>query len=232
MDEDRASRGDPSRSPVALRVSSDERLSRLAGKGDRRAFAVLYERHFQSLYRYCLSIVRTPEDAQDALQSALERAFAALRARERDVSVRPWLFRIAHNESVSLLRRRRPDDRVLDEQEPSPHTVERSAEERARLSTLLVDLRALPERQRAALLMRELSGLSIAEIALALSISPGAAKQTLFEARKSLHAFARGRAMQCESVRRAISDGDGRALRSRMMRAHLADCSGCADFRA
>ena len=51
------------------RVSSDERLAQLVARGDLRAFAALYERYHQSLYRLCLSIVRSPEDARDALQS-------------------------------------------------------------------------------------------------------------------------------------------------------------------
>src|SRR6266576_3929115 len=87
----------------AGRRSSDQRLARLASRGNARAFALLYERHHQALYRYCLAIVRAPEDAQDALQNTFMNAFAALRASERDVAVRPWLFRVAHNEAVSIL---------------------------------------------------------------------------------------------------------------------------------
>jgi RNA polymerase sigma factor (sigma-70 family) len=218
--------------PGPVRLLSDERLARLASRGSERAFATLYERHHQALYRYCLSIVRNQQDAQDALQSALARALAALQASERDLAVRPWLFRIAHNEAVSILRRRRAGDRVLDEQEPSLLDVEHTVEQRERLRRLVSDLQALPLRQRAALLMRELSGLSIEEIAAALSTSPGAAKQTLFEARSSLQAFAEGREMECETVRRAISDGDGRVLRGRRMRAHLRECPDCEEFRA
>jgi RNA polymerase sigma factor (sigma-70 family) len=218
--------------PGPVRLLSDERLARLASRGSERAFATLYERHHQALYRYCLSIVRNPQDAQDALQSALVRALAALRASERDLAVRPWLFRIAHNEAVSILRKRRGGDRELDEQEPSPLSVEDSFERRERLSTLVSDLQALPLRQRAALLMRELSGLSIEEIASALATSPGATKQTLFEARSSLQAFEEGRAMECDLVRRAISDGDGRVLRSRKLRSHLRGCAECGEFRA
>ncbi len=217
--------------PGPVSLLSDERLARLARKGSERAFATLYERHHQALYRYCLSIVRDPQDAQDALQSALTRALAALQASERDLAVRPWLFRIAHNEAVSILRKRRGADRALDEQEPSPISVERTVEQRERMSALVADLQALPLRQRAALLMRELSGLSIEEIAGALATSQGAAKQTLFEARSSLQAFEEGRAMDCEQVRRAISDGDGRVLRSRRMRAHLRGCRECGEFR-
>ena len=104
--------------------SSDGRLARLARGGSTAAFAALYQRHHQALYRYCLSIVRTPEDAQDALQSTFERAFAALQASRRDVAMRPWLFRIAHNEAVSILRRRRAGDEQIDTGMPSAFTVE------------------------------------------------------------------------------------------------------------
>jgi RNA polymerase sigma factor (sigma-70 family) len=217
---------------LPMRLLSDARLARLASAGSARAFATLYERHHQALYRYCYSIVRNPQDAQDALQSALARAFAALRGRERDLAVRPWLFRIAHNEAVSILRRRRPEQPPVDELEPAAALdVEGAVDQRERLASLVADLQALPLRQRSALVMRELSGLSIEEIAGALSISPGVAKQTLFEARSSLQLFAEGRAMDCEEVRRAMF-GDGRALRGRKLRAHLRACSGCREFRA
>src|ERR671928_306377 len=97
------------RSPVVrgpLRLLRDERLAALTSTGDARAFAVLFERHHQALYRYCRSILRHDEDAQDALQSAMTRAFAALQTERRELELRPWLFRIAHNEAVSILRRR------------------------------------------------------------------------------------------------------------------------------
>ncbi len=73
------------------RFSSDERLARLASGGSERALTVLYERHHQALYRYCRSIVRDHDDAQDALQSTMTHAFMALRSSERDLAVRPWL---------------------------------------------------------------------------------------------------------------------------------------------
>ncbi len=219
------------RLPRTERLLSDERLAKLAGRGDARAFAAIYERHHQAIYRYCRSIVRNDHDAQDALQSAMMRAYVALRGRERDLAVRPWLFRIAHNEAISILRRRGPEQELDERFEQLDGGVEHTLDARERLATLVADLRALPERQRGALLMRELSGLSIAEIAGALSISHGAAKQTLFEARSSLHEYAEGRAMECEAVRRAVSERDGRVLRGRKLRAHLGDCEGCREFR-
>jgi RNA polymerase sigma factor (sigma-70 family) len=213
------------------RLLGDERLARLAGRGGERAFTALYERHHQALYRYCRSIVRNDHDAQDALQSAMMRAWAALRKEERDLAVRPWLFRIVHNEAVSILRRRGPERELGEDHERLDGGVEHAAEARERLSTLVADLQALPERRRAALVMRELSGLSIAEIAGALSISQGAAKQTLFEARGALHEISEGRAMRCEAVREAISERDGRVLRGRRIAAHLRACGECRAFR-
>jgi RNA polymerase sigma factor (sigma-70 family) len=213
-----------------LPLNGEDRLARLAGDGNERAFAVLYERHYQPLYRYCRSLVRNDADAQDALQSTFTAALAALRRGQRDAPLRPWLFRIAHNESISLLRRRRPDAALSEATESTVPSAEHSAEDRARLAALVGDLSQLPERQRGALLMRELSGLSHDQIAQAFGISLGAAKQTVFEARRSLAEFAEGRAMACDEIQRVISDGDGRARRARRVRAHLRDCSRCAAF--
>jgi RNA polymerase sigma factor (sigma-70 family) len=219
---------------VAVRHSllSDERLARLVATGDERAFATLYERYHQPLYRYCRSMLRHEPDAQDALQSAMTGAYAALRRARRDAPVRPWLFRIAHNESISVLRRRRPETELTDELGGAVAAVEDHEERRAQLAALLADLKELPERQRSALVMRELSGLSHEEIALALNTSVGGAKQAIFEARRALSEFMEGRAMGCEEVCRLVSDADGRVLRGRRIRAHLRDCASCSAFAA
>jgi RNA polymerase sigma factor (sigma-70 family) len=203
-----------------------------ATRGDEEAFAELYQRHHQALYRYCRSILHHDEDARDALQSTMAKAFAALQHEERDFDLRPWLFRIAHNESISLLRRRR-DAAALD----SAATLGRDSlpadlESRERLTQLLADLGDLPERQRAALVLRELSGLSHEEIAAVVGGSAGAIKQTIFEARSGLHECAEGRDMACADVQRALSDGDGRVLRGRRIRAHLRECRHCRQFKA
>jgi RNA polymerase sigma factor (sigma-70 family) len=211
-------------------VLGDERLARLVSDGNKQAFAPLYERYYQQLYRYCRSIVHDDLDAQDALQSTFASAFAALRKGRRDAPLRPWLFRIAHNEAISVIRRRRPAEELSEASERCGDSVEEQAGERARFALLLHDLGELPERQRSALVMRELSGLSHEDIAIVLGTSVGAAKQTIFEARRSLSEFAEGRVMACDEVRKVVSDADGRMLRSRRVRAHLQDCSGCAEF--
>lgn len=229
----RAGRGAP-RSPVFAR--SDERLARLVARDGQAPFAELYERYHQALYRYCRSIVRDEDDAEDALQSAMASAFAALRKGERDLAVRPWLYRIAHNESISLLRRRRPQELATDELAlAAPANISEPQlviEQRERFATLLADLRSLTIRQRSALVMRELSGLSIDEIAAVSSSTPGAVKQTLFEAREALRENERGRSMECEQVRSLIFEDDRRALRGRRVRSHLDACDSCGELAA
>jgi RNA polymerase sigma factor (sigma-70 family) len=210
----------------------DEQLAGLVAQGDQQAFAVLYERYHQQLDRYCRSILHHDVDAQDALQSAMTAALAALQRDRRLAPVRPWLYRIAHNEVISLLRRRRSVEDSARVTESLSASAEEEAGERARFAGLMADLAELPERQRAALLMRELSGLSHGEIAIALKTSEGAAKQAIFDARRALLEFAQGRAMECDGVRLAVSDGDGRVLRGRSMRAHLRDCASCQVFAA
>jgi hypothetical protein len=110
--------------------------------------------------------------------------------------------------------------------------VEELGEQRERLTRLVADLHELPKRQRGALVMRELSGLSHEDIALALETSVGGAKQAIFEARQALMEFAEGRAMACDEVCRLVSDADGRVLRGRRVRAHLRECSSCSAFVA
>ncbi|HST33384.1 MAG TPA: sigma-70 family RNA polymerase sigma factor [Solirubrobacteraceae bacterium] len=217
---------------LSLHVGGDERLARQAGAGSSRAFASLYEKYHQQLYRYCRSLVRNDADAQDALQSTLAKALAALQRGQRDAPLRPWLFRIAHNESISLLRRRLPSAEQIELEECPGSSTEELVQTRARLAQLVRDLQALPERQRGALVMRELSGLSHEEIAIAPETTPGAAKQAIFDAREALAEFAEGRAMDCEQARRALSAGDRRVLRGRRLRAHMASCAGCAAFAA
>ncbi|MGI8414003.1 MAG: sigma-70 family RNA polymerase sigma factor [Solirubrobacteraceae bacterium] len=213
---------------------SDEGLSALASLGDDDAFSVIVARHRAAIVRYCTSILLNQADAEDAAQTAIVNARAALRRRGGAVALRPWLFRIAHNEAISLLRRRRPSEPLLDLDGVLPNAggdVEVDAlGVRERMTGLMADLRELPERQRAALLMRELVGLSYEEIGDALGGTPAAIMQTVFEARRSLRQHERGRELDCIAVQHSISDGDRRRLRGRAVRAHLHSCVECDAF--
>jgi RNA polymerase sigma factor (sigma-70 family) len=216
--------------PGLDRLLSDERLTSRAVGGDDRAFAAIFRRYHQSLYRFCLAILGNPEDAQDALQNTMTKVLRALPGEERKIELKPWLYRIARNESIDLLRRRR-ETRDLDSELVAPgHGLAEEAATRERLRRLLVDLGELPERQREVLVMRELGGLGFKEIGVALATSAAVVRQTLYEARQSLRQMEEGREMRCDLVTRALSDGDGRVLRRRDVRAHLRTCAGCRSF--
>src|SRR5688572_12663795 len=103
---------DTQRLAPALSLLSDDRLARLAAKGSSAAFSTVYRRHHQAIYRYCLSIVGNEHDARDALQDTMASALRAIQGEEREISLRPWLFRIAHNEAISVLRRKRRETPV------------------------------------------------------------------------------------------------------------------------
>jgi len=201
-------------------------------RGDPAALTAVYERHHQALYRYCRSILRDEEEAWDALQSTMAKAVAALSDEQRDFEVRPWLFRIAHNEAISRLRRRREIADPDTVAEASVDALAQTVEDRERLAHLQTDLQDLHERQRAALVLRELCGLSHQEIAGVLDSTPRAIKQTIFDARTALQECAEGREMGCGEVQRALSDGDRRVLRARRLRAHVRSCRSCRRFQA
>jgi RNA polymerase sigma factor (sigma-70 family) len=210
---------------------SDERLTRRAVGGDERAFAAIFRRYHQNLYRFCLAIVGNPDDAQEALQNTMIKVLRALPGEERKIDLKPWLYRIAHNESIDLLRRRR-ETRALDVEQIAPgYGLAEDAESRERLRLLIADLKELPERQREVLVMREMGGLDFEQIGVALATSGAVARQALYEARQSLRQMQAGREMSCATVTRALSDGDGRVIRRRDVRAHLRACADCRAFR-
>jgi RNA polymerase sigma factor (sigma-70 family) len=211
-------------------MSSDDRLALRAARGDRRAFAAIYERYHQDLYRFCLAMVGNPHDAKDALQNTMVKVLRALPGEKRQIKLKPWLYRIARNESIEILRSRR-DDAELEPEQVAGTEVAETAATRDRLRVLLADLERLPERQRAALVMRELSDLDFAEIGAAFGSSAAVARQTLYEARLSLRQLEAGREMPCADVMRELSDADGRVTRRREIQAHLRGCADCRAFR-
>lgn len=215
----------------ARRRLEDGRLSRQAAAGSQTAFARIYERHHQELWRYSLSLLRNDEDAKDALQSTFERALAAIDEQRNHGSLRPWLFRIVHNESISLLRRRKGHQDVEELSLAAVSDVEQEVGTRAELEQLVRDLSHLSDQERGALLMREASGLDYDTIARALEISSAAAKQSVYAARTSLREYEKGRAMECEVVRHALSGEDRRTLRGRRLQAHVRGCEECRGFQ-
>jgi RNA polymerase sigma factor (sigma-70 family) len=210
----------------------DTALARLVAAGNSRAFEVLYERYRDDLYRYSLSILRHAQDAEEALQQAMMNAYKALSSGTRDLAVRPWLYRIVHNSAISLIRAR-PVAVSLTGMDPVlPTSVAEEVETREEIAQLRKDIFALPERQRSALVLRELAGLSYIAIAEAMAVAADDARRLVFEARQSLGEFAAGRELACGEAQATLAGGDGRALRGRKLSAHLRDCDSCRAFYA
>lgn len=212
--------------PVGL---SDERLAARVAT-DPTAFIELHERYEQPLLRYTRSLLRDPHDAADAAQDAWTRAFAALRESPvRVLSVRSWLFAVARNACMDRMRdaaRCAPAD--LDERalgaSPAPDDV---LELRSRAREALGDLARLSERQRAAVVLRELGGLEGDALARALHTDARRASWLLTDARRSLAAVRSGRVLSCETTRRHL---DTARVRTRAVRAHLAGCEACDGY--
>src|ERR671924_168761 len=114
-----------SRRPLAiplLRLRSDEQLVALFRAGSDDAFGVLHDRYRQRLFAYVRQMLSgaSRQDAEDVLQDVYVRAFGALRADRRDVNLRAWLYRVAHNRCVDYLRRPVPPDREIFEVSRKP----------------------------------------------------------------------------------------------------------------
>jgi RNA polymerase sigma factor (sigma-70 family) len=169
----------------ALRLQSDRRLVGLVRSGDERAFEEIVRRYRRPLDRFAASIVGAAAD--DVTQDSFRKALEALRQAEDDVELRPWLFRIVRNTALNDLRDRPPAAAELAEDlVAGGRSAAVEAEQRAELQDLTAKLQALPENQRAALVMRELEGMSHEEIAAALGISDGAARQAIARARAAI----------------------------------------------
>lgn len=212
-------------------LNSDESLAKRAAGGDTEAFAAIFRRYEKDLYRFCVGILGDPQDAQDAMQNAMLKVLRALPGERREVQLKPWLYRIAHNEAVELRRREHP----AEELEPGILDVGSSVEDRAecseRLHLLFQDMADLPQRQRAVLVMRELNGLEFGDIGAALGTSPSAVRQALYAARRGLQQMDLGRQMDCDSVTRFLSARDMRLRGRQDIRAHLRGCPDCRRFR-
>ena len=142
----------------ALRAQPDGRLVTLVREGYEAAFEEIVRRYGRPLTRYAASIVGSR--SEDVTQDAFSKALTALRRNDNEIDLRPWLYRIVRNTALNDLRDRPPTTEILEEAIAAGRGTAAEAEEREQLRELVDRLRALPERQRAAIVMRELEGLS------------------------------------------------------------------------
>jgi RNA polymerase sigma factor (sigma-70 family) len=169
----------------ALRFQTDERLVELLRAGHERAFETIDERYRPQLVRYCTPMLGA-DRAQDVAQQTLTQAYLNLGKDDRPVKLRWWLLRVAHNFSVDALRKKSSKYEELDENFDGVAQPAAIIEQRSRLGDLVEQIDGLPERQRAALLLREFEGRSYDEIAAELGASTAVVSQLLQRARTRL----------------------------------------------
>jgi RNA polymerase sigma factor (sigma-70 family) len=217
-----------------LRLQSDERLIAMTRKGQHAAFEVLFSRYQSRLLAFCRHMLSSREDAEDVLQEVFTAAFNAVLADEREINVRPWLYRIARNRSLNHLRRASAigvDSMDVHYADNGLSTGERVLR-RESFRELLGDVKELPETQRTALLLREIDALSYEQIADAMETTVPSVKSLLVRARISLAEAAEARQLSCEEVRMQLGEvAEGLTRLGAPARRHVRGCERCRSFK-
>ena len=217
-----------------LRLQSDERLIALTRRGQHAAFETLCARYESRLLAFCRHMLNSREDAEDVLQEVFTAAFNAVLSDEREINVRPWLYRIARNRSLNHLRRASAigvDSMDVHFADHGLSTGDRVIR-REGFRQLLDDVQQLPETQRSALLLREIDSLSYEQIAHAMETTVPSVKSLLVRARISLAEAAEARKLSCEEVRLELGQvAEGLVKLSPPARRHTRDCERCRSFR-
>jgi RNA polymerase sigma factor (sigma-70 family) len=218
------------RSKRLLALAGDERLVEQIRRGNEAAFEVAFERHGAGILGFCRHMLGSPEEAEDVVQHTFAAAFSELQREDRRaVALKPWLYAIARNRCVSLLRARRQHS--SEEVDVPTVGLAEQVERRAELRELLRDLLELPEDQREALLLSEAGDLSHAEVAQILGCRTAKVKALVFRARSALIQRREARETPCEAIREQLADVRGGALRRGALRHHLRACPGCRAYR-
>jgi RNA polymerase sigma-70 factor (ECF subfamily) len=173
-----------------MTTSEDSDLTERFKKGDRSAFEALVHKYQDRVYNLCRYMLQDPQDAQDAAQDAFLKAYKALKDFTPGSSLYTWIYRIAVTTCLDYRRksrreafRREPLTQDLPSAEPLPEQV---YESREIPQSIQIALQKLPEKLRAAIVLREIEELSYEEIAGVLHTSAGTVKSRISRAREQL----------------------------------------------
>ncbi|HNG57524.1 MAG TPA: sigma-70 family RNA polymerase sigma factor, partial [Solirubrobacterales bacterium] len=229
-----ARRGLLARKSPLLKLQGDEKLVAMVRAGNSGAFDTIVDRYQARLLGFCRQMIGSTEDAEDVLQEVFVNAYKAMMADNREINLRPWLYRIARNRSLNHLRKPRAVAQESMDMVPmvdAASTAEK-VHNREEFRQLLQDVTKLPETQRAALLLREIDALSYEEIAEAMDTTVPSVKSLLVRARISLAEASQARQLTCGEVRVELAEAaEGLAKASGPVRRHVRDCEECAAFR-
>ena len=203
--------------------------------GNAGAFETIVDRYQGRLLGFCRQMLGSTEDAEDVLQEVFVNAYRAMLADEREINLRPWLYRIARNRCLNHLRKPTADAQESMDMVPmveAASTAEK-VHNREEFRQLLTDVCKLPETQRSALLLREMDAMSYEEIAQAMDTSVPSVKSLLVRARISLAEASQARQLTCGEVRLELAEAaEGLRKVSGPVRRHVRDCDECSDFRS
>ncbi|HEY1422850.1 MAG TPA: sigma-70 family RNA polymerase sigma factor [Candidatus Acidoferrum sp.] len=182
----------------------DEReLVRQAQNGDKAAFELLVQRHQHRVFAVARGILKRQEDVEDIAQQVFVKAYFSLKRFDQRAAFSTWLYKITINECWDLLRKRKARPLVYEsdfseEQSRQYSAVEREASKapdtsdrlamRQRLDELLGQL---DKRDRAMLVLKEVEGFSVEEIAETLELNANTVKVRLFRARRRIVEYCR-----------------------------------------
>jgi RNA polymerase sigma factor (sigma-70 family) len=218
------------RSRRLLTALSDDKLVDQVRRGNATAFEVVYDRHFRGILSFCRHMVGSREEAEDAVQQTFASAFSDLQSNDRPIRLKAWLYTIARNRCLSVLRARREQAAELEDL-PALGGLSEQVQQRADLRELLSDLRDLPDDQREALVLYEIGDLSQAEVANVIGVEPVKVKALVFQARSTLIENREARDIPCQEIREQLATATGGALRRGPLRRHLKACDGCREYR-
>jgi RNA polymerase sigma factor (sigma-70 family) len=222
------------RSPL-LKLQGDARLIAMARSGNPGAFETIVDRYQGRLLGFCRQMLGSTEDAEDVLQEVFVNAYKAMLRDEREINLRPWLYRIARNRCLNQLRKPTADAQESMDMVPAVEasSTAEQVHNREEFRQLLVDVKKLPETQRSALLLREMDALSYEEIAAAMETTVPSVKSLLVRARISLAEASQARLLTCGEVHVELSEAaEGLRKVSAPVRRHVRECEECADFRS
>jgi RNA polymerase sigma factor (sigma-70 family) len=223
---------------------SDHRLVAAVRRGDDRAFEALYERYHRRIHAYVFGMVKDHQRAEDVTQEVFVSALRRMRATERPIAFKPWVYEIAKNACIDQFRRSRRAEEVSFDAEDglapsdygrlvSPEPVPDVAlAAKQQLDHLCGAFGGLSDAHHEILVLRELEGLSYREIGERMSLSRPAVESTLFRARRRLteeyDELASGqRCLRIQDIIETASGGRLGARDTRRLARHVAHCQPC-----